>query len=315
MGNLGIRVTPLKARDQLVKKLSDPDPAERARAELLEQRPVHQLQPLGDGQNFADALRDLALASIGKLIGEVFDRGGVRRDAEQARTGFVMELVGNLPPLLLLHGDELPIEAAVLIARRVEGAGKSVEAGGDDGEFLDLGCPQPRGVMAVLQIEHAAREVRERIKDAAKHHIERGENDGLEPEPHERERRKVPPRLGDLIGRLADDDHGVRPLDANDSDGAAYELRAHQSREPARGSWREGDIAVTLGRHNGELPHRVHDQDAHMAKMLQLQGKHFVELIELSLRREILGGGSNKALGNLERGLDLDTRRRSGIED
>ncbi len=45
------------------------------------------------------------------------------------------------------------------------------------------------------------------------------------------------------------------------------------------------------------------------------KGSYCVELIELSLRREILGGGSNKALGNLERGLDLDTRRRSGIED
>ena len=49
-----------------------------------------------------------------------------------------MQLVGDLAPLLLLHGDELAVEPAVLVARGVERAGERVEALGDDGKLLDL---------------------------------------------------------------------------------------------------------------------------------------------------------------------------------
>ena len=53
--------------------------------------------------------------------------------------------------LLLLHGDELAIEAAILVARGVERAGERVEALGDDGKLLDLRRIEPRRVMAVLE--------------------------------------------------------------------------------------------------------------------------------------------------------------------
>ena len=75
----------------------------RPRPELLEQSAVHQLQPLDDPENLANAVVDLGSARIGQLTGDGLDRGCVRGDAEQARTGFVMQLVGDLPPLLLLH--------------------------------------------------------------------------------------------------------------------------------------------------------------------------------------------------------------------
>jgi hypothetical protein len=172
LNNLGVRVAALEARDELVEQLGKPDAAKRARPELLDESPVHQLQPLGDGEDLPHAPRDLGVGSVGDLLGEVLHRGGIRRDAEQAGAGFVMQLVGDLATLLLLHRDELLIEAAVLVARRIEGTGQHIEAIGDDGELLDLGRPEARGVMAVLEIEHAEGEIGERIEDPAEHHKE-----------------------------------------------------------------------------------------------------------------------------------------------
>ena len=50
-----VGVTALEAGDQLVEQLGELDAAERAGPELLQQRAVHQLQPLDDGENLADA--------------------------------------------------------------------------------------------------------------------------------------------------------------------------------------------------------------------------------------------------------------------
>ncbi len=47
-----------------------------------------------------------------------------------------MQFVGNLPPLFLLHGDELAVEPAIFIARGAKGAGKRVESFGENGELL-----------------------------------------------------------------------------------------------------------------------------------------------------------------------------------
>jgi hypothetical protein len=49
--------------------------------------------------------------------------------------------------------------------------------------------------------------------------------------------------------------------------------------------------------------------------MLELRRQLVVKLIELPLRREFLDGGVDKALGDLKRRLDLDTRRGAGVED
>ncbi len=73
-GDMRVGVAALEAGDQLVEKLGELDPAERARPELLEQRPVQQLEPLGDGENLADAPGDLGGALVGQLIGKVLDR-------------------------------------------------------------------------------------------------------------------------------------------------------------------------------------------------------------------------------------------------
>ena len=79
-----------------------------------------------------------AVRRIGHLIGDGLDRGRIGGDAEQAGTGLVMQLVGDLAPLLLLHGDELAVEPAIFLAGDVERLGERVEAAGDDGELLDL---------------------------------------------------------------------------------------------------------------------------------------------------------------------------------
>ena len=127
------------------------DPAERPGPELLQQRPVHQLETLGDGEDLADATGDLGGALVGQLVGEILDRGGVGGDAEQAGPRLVVQLVGDVAALLLLHGDELAIEPAILVAGGVERAGQRVEALGDDGKLLHLRQRQARRVMTVLQ--------------------------------------------------------------------------------------------------------------------------------------------------------------------
>ena len=152
------------------------DPSMRPGAELLQQRAVHQLQPLDDGENLADAVRDLVRARTVLLIGDGLDGRRVRGDAEQAGTGLVMQLVGDLAPLLLLHGDQLPIQPAVLLPRHFERLGERVEAVGDDGKLLHLRRSQPRGVVTVLELEHAAGETAraDRARGRAPHRGSRG---------------------------------------------------------------------------------------------------------------------------------------------
>ena len=207
------------------------DAAERDRTQLLQQRAVQQLETLGDRQDLADAPGDFGGAFIGQLVGEILDRRGVGGDAEQARTRLVMQLVGDLAPLLLLHGDELAIEPAVFVARGVERAGERVEPLGDDGELLHLRQGKPRRVVTVFEAEHALRQMRERIEHAAEHDIKHGEDERIENEPDERKRGKIVPGLGDLVGRLADNDDRVHMRKRNDPDRAAGQLRAHQGRQ------------------------------------------------------------------------------------
>ena len=63
----------------------------------------------------------------GASLGETSDRGDVGRYPEQARTSLVVQLVGDLPPLVLLHGDEVAIEPAVLGACLLQRLGQRVE--------------------------------------------------------------------------------------------------------------------------------------------------------------------------------------------
>ena len=227
-----------------------------------------------------------------------------------------MQLVGDLAALLLLHGDQLPIEAGVLLPRHIKRFGERIEAVGDDGKLLHLWGLQTRGVMAVLELQHAAGETAKRIEDAAEHHIEHAEDEDIEREPNQGERGEILPGFGDLVGRLADDDHGVGVFGGDHAHGAADQLRTNQRREPARRlRSKVGARRIGLRRDHGELSHRVHEQDADVAQMLELQGKLLLELIELALRGEVLDGGADKALGDLEGRLDLDAGGGAGVED
>ena len=81
------------------------------------------------------------------------------------------------------------------------------------------------------------------------------------------------PRLGNLVGRFADDDDGARALDRDDADGTTDELWPDQAREPGR------HIGLDAGplplrrprRYEGELTNLVHEHDADMAEMLELK--------------------------------------------
>ena len=124
------------------------------------------------------------------------------------------------------------------------------------------------------------------------------------------------PGLGDLVRRLADDDDRRRMIDGDDPHGAADKLRPHESREPGRRLALLG--AGDLGRLRGydrELADRVHEHDADVAEMLELQRQLLIELAQAPLRGEVLHGGGDEALRHFERGFDLDPGGRAGIED
>ena len=227
-----------------------------------------------------------------------------------------MQLVGDLAPLLLLHGDELTVEPAVLVARGVERARQRVEALGDDGKLLDLGQPESRRVMAVLEAQHASGEMGERIEHAAEHHIKDAEGQRIEHKPHNGEGREIMPSFCNLVGRLADNRDRGRMIDGDHPHRAANELRPNEPCEPARRLGVAGAIdGRRLRRYDSKLAARVHEHDADMAEMLELQGQLLIELAQAFLRGEVLHGGGDETLRHFERSLDLDPGRRPRVKD
>ena len=111
-GDFRVGMAAAKIVDQVVEQTGQIEMAERPWPELLEQRAVHQLQPLGDRQDLGHAARNLGGAVIRDLGGRGLDRGGIGDDAEQAGAGLVVQLGGDLAPLLLLHRDQLADRAA-----------------------------------------------------------------------------------------------------------------------------------------------------------------------------------------------------------
>src|SRR5581483_5035377 len=107
---------PLEANAQLVEKIGKLDAAQGTGSQLLQQRAVQQLEALGDRKNLADPPRDLRAAIVAELIGQILNRRRVGGDPEQAGAGLVVQLVRDGATLLLLDGDELAIEATVLLA-------------------------------------------------------------------------------------------------------------------------------------------------------------------------------------------------------
>ena len=81
------------------------------------------------------------------------------------------------------------------------------------------------------------------------------------------------PGLGDLIGRFADDD------DRDWSDRCATTRTARPTAAAARAlenqvgacSWLAAAMSERLRRHDGELADRIHEHDADVAEVLELQ--------------------------------------------
>ncbi len=157
--------------------------------------------------------------------------------------------------------------------------------------------------------------MRQRIEQTAEHDIEDGKDQRVEHEPDDGERGEIVPSLGDLVGRLADDDDRIGVFERDHPHRAADKLRPNQRREPARHIILVGRIGGLPRRQDGELAARVHEHDAHVAKMFELEGQFFFELADPALRGEVFQGGGDETLGHFEGGFDLDLGGGAGVEN
>ena len=76
-----------------------------------------------------------------------------------------------------------------------------------------------------------------------------------------------------------------------------------------------GRVATGLGRYDGELTHRIHEHDANVTEMLELERQLLLELVQAVLGCEILHGRGDEALSNFERGFDFDAGRGARVDD
>ena len=76
-------------------------------------------------------------------------------------------LVLSVAALVVLGGDQPPVERGVLGARRLERAGERVESVGDRGELARLGPRQAHAEAALFEVEQTGAERRERPEHAA----------------------------------------------------------------------------------------------------------------------------------------------------
>ena len=103
-------------------------------------------------------------------------------------------------------------------------------------------------------------------------------------------------------------------IDGDHSDRAPDELGPHQGCEPARRLFRTSH-AAGLGRYDGELTHRIHEHDANVTEMLELERQLLLELVQAVFGCEFLHGRGDKALSNFERGFDFDAGRGARVDD
>ena len=101
----------------------------------------------------------------------------------------------------------------ILGAGPVERFGEVVEALGDRRQLLHLRLLDAGGVLPVLELHHAAGKIGERLEHASEDEKENEEDQPVDGEPDEREAIGVMPGFGDLVGRLAGDDHGAERPD------------------------------------------------------------------------------------------------------
>ena len=80
---------------------------------------------------------------------------------------------------------------------------------GDRRELLHLRLVEPRGVVSILELDHAAGKIAQWIEHASEDEEENAEDQRIDGEPDERQRVCVMPRLGDLVAGLAGDHDGA----------------------------------------------------------------------------------------------------------
>src|SRR5215471_7408970 len=143
-------------------------------------------------------------------------RSHVGLEAEQARSDFVMQLQRGAPSLVVLGGDNAPIEREVLGADVIERTCERVEAIDDGGEFQYLRTREPHLVVALLQSSQPCAEGCERVEQATEHPMEYPNH---RQHGHDGDRRKcdgVLPDFGDFVAWLADNLHGADGSIVND---------------------------------------------------------------------------------------------------
>ena len=298
-----------KSAHQAADQLAQRDAPQLDRPEPPQQVAIDHLETLGDRQDLADPLLDRHGFRYLSLVGEAADRRDIRRDAEQTGTRLVVQLVGDLPPLILLHVDDVPVEAAILRPGFFQRFRQRVEARGDTCQLAHLRLGKARAEMSVLEFLHTAGKIEERVEQAAEDHIQKSQHHRRDAEPDDRAARHLFPHFAQLVARLADDDNAATALLAeHDAHLTRTDPRANEVGEPLRraiGMHEDVAFSALVGRDLNEFAMRVADEDARVAHILQLLGHH------LQKPRHSVGGGAlddviDELLGEFHRRDDLD---------
>jgi hypothetical protein len=303
-------IAALEFRDELGHKLRERDASERHRAQPLQETAVHVLQSLGDRQNLGDAVLHLLRLLAAHLLALLADRGGIDRDAEQAGTDLVVKLVGDEAALLLLHRDQIAIEAVILLAGGAECGGELVEAARDRADLAHLRRREAKLEVAVLEPAHAARQRDEGIENVSQHGVEHRHHQRVGAEPQGRERAQIVPHLGDLVGRLAGNEDRRHALAVRvDVDAARLELRRDEAGEPF-GHHRYGIqlpvLAAGVGGHRVRVARGIENHDLEVAQMAELRGEHARQPLDVLLRGQVAGGLLDEARRKLYGRAHLD---------
>ena len=108
---------------------------------------------------------------------------------------------------------------------------------------------------------------------------------------------------------------GLRPSTATTRTARPTSCGRTSLREPSRRLMLDARRSPSCGDTTVSWPIGSMNMMRTWRRCLSCKRQLLIELVQAALRGEILDGGGDEALGHFERGLDLDPRRRAGIED
>src|SRR3954452_5621367 len=99
------------------------------------------------------------------------DRGRVGLEAKQARADFVMQFERGETPLVVLRGNQAPVQLTVFGAERVERLRQRIEPLCDRAKLPFVRTGKTHTIVARLKIAQTCREARQRRENAAEQDI------------------------------------------------------------------------------------------------------------------------------------------------